>query len=36
MLEKINYYYNIEIKGNTNVKNYFKNDEYLKNESMKN
>ena len=35
MLEKINYY-NIEIKGNTNVKNYFKNDEYLKNESMKN
>ena len=30
MLEKINYYYNIEIKGNTNVKNYFKNDEYWK------
>ena len=26
MLEKINYY-NIEIKGNTNVKNYFKNDD---------
>lgn len=30
MLEKINYYYNIEIKGNTDVKNYFKNDEYWK------